>query len=82
MTIKGPDGTIIDTRELRKIKISIIHEESSLSTKDQSMSKEIERDIINPDDIILPRRQSKVLYQSYLYSNTYNCLMFIIEKCL
>jgi len=58
--VNGPEG-IIDEKELKKVKIKIC-KENSLS-KDESMSNKIERDIINPDDIILPRRQSKVLYQ-------------------
>lgn len=70
MTIKDPDGTIIDKRKLQTFKICI-YNNSNLSTKDQqSTSTEIQRDIINLDDIILPRRQSKVLYK---FCNIYNC---------
>lgn len=72
----NPDG-IIDKKELHKIKINI-HNKNSLPTKDQNTLNKIERDIVNPDDIILPRRPSKVLYQ---FCDTYNSLIFlIIEK--
>jgi len=60
---------INDKKELHKIKISISNE-SNLPTKDQNISKEIERDIINPNDVILPRRQSKVLYHSFVILTT------------
>lgn len=62
MTIKNPDDIIID-KKLQTFKMCI-YKGSNLSTKDQqSTSTEIQRDIINLDDIILPRRLSKVLYK-------------------
>lgn len=67
MIINGPEG-IIDEEELKKIKINIYKESHLL--KSQSTLNKIERDIVDPDDIILPRRQSKVLYQ---LCDTYNC---------
>lgn len=72
MIVNDPDS-IIDKKELRNIKITI-HNKNSLP-KNENMSNKIERDIVNPDDIILPRRPSKVLYLCDTY-----CLMFIIEK--
>lgn len=56
--VNGPEGIFIDKRNLHKIKINI-YQGNSLPTKDQSTSRKIERDIINPDDIILPRRQNE-----------------------
>lgn len=66
MTVNDSEDIIINGNELRKIKITI-YNPSILPIKDQiSTSNKIERDIVNPDDVILPRRQSKVLYQRYL----------------
>jgi len=59
------DARAINEKELHKIKISISNE-SNLPTKDKNISKEIERDIIDPNNVILPRRQSKVLYHSFV----------------
>jgi len=65
VTVNDLKDAINDKKELNKIKISI-YNESNLPTKDQNISKEIERDIIDPNDVILPRRQSKVLYHSFV----------------
>ncbi|KAL6263002.1 hypothetical protein P5V15_005797 [Pogonomyrmex californicus] len=58
MIFKGPEDIIINEKELHNIKIKI-NNKGNLLIKDRNMSKEIERDIINPDDIILPRRSNE-----------------------
>lgn len=65
MIVNGPEGIFIDKRNLHKIKINI-YQGNSLPTKDQSTSRKIERDIKNPDDLIIPRRQSKVYLISFV----------------
>ncbi|XP_036151009.1 uncharacterized protein LOC118648728 [Monomorium pharaonis] len=55
--INNSSEDIIDKEELYKIKITI--KGSNLSMKDQSTSKKIERDIINANEIILPRRPNE-----------------------
>lgn len=74
MVVNNPEG-IIDKEELHKFKITI-HNKNNFPTKNEDMLNKIGQDIVNPDDIILPRRPSKVLYQ---FCDTYY-LMFIIEK--
>lgn len=76
MIFNGPEG-IIDKKELHKIKIRI--KTYNLPTNYQITSNNIEWDIINPNDVILPRRKSKVLYQLY---DIYNCLIFLSWKNL
>ncbi|XP_077266970.1 uncharacterized protein LOC143899979 isoform X2 [Temnothorax americanus] len=53
----GPEGITIDKKELQLTKIRIYTE--CLPTKNQSTSDKIEQDIINPDDVIVPRRQNE-----------------------
>jgi len=65
MIVNDLKDVINDKKELHQIKISI-YNENNLPTKDQNISKEIEWDIIDPNDVILPRRQSKVLYHSFV----------------
>lgn len=52
-------NTIIDENELHKIKVKIYQQPDK---RDQTTSDKIERDIVNPEDIILPRKIGKTLY--------------------
>lgn len=59
-------NTIIDEKELHRIKINIYKKRDCRPSQDTSRNK-IERDI-DPDDIVLPRRKSKVLFNTNLTS--------------
>ncbi|KAG7209289.1 hypothetical protein KM043_015402 [Ampulex compressa] len=49
---KGPEGTKISAAELKKIKVDI-HRNISIKT---TTNRELQRDIVNPEDVILKRR--------------------------
>ncbi|EFN87027.1 hypothetical protein EAI_05926 [Harpegnathos saltator] len=51
---KGPEGTQINTTELRRIKVDIYR---NIPTKRQVT--DLQRDILNPEDVILKRREGE-----------------------
>ncbi|EFN76632.1 hypothetical protein EAI_07167 [Harpegnathos saltator] len=57
---KGPEGTQISTAELRRIKVDI---RRNIPAKGQVT--ELQRDILNPEDVILKRREGKTLYSPW-----------------
>lgn len=58
---KYKKSTIIDEKELHKIKVKVYYEKTHKTKNEDISIKKIERDIYNPDDIVLQRRKSKVL---------------------
>lgn len=54
---KGPEGTHISSTELRRIKVDI---HRNIPT--QGPVTELQRDILNPEEVILKRREGKMLY--------------------
>lgn len=57
---KGPEGTQFSTTELRRIKVDI---HRNIPAKEPVT--ELQRDIINPEDVILKRREGKISNSSF-----------------
>jgi len=65
-------GTVIEKKELKKIKVKIYCEETHKTRNKNISTDKIERDICNPDDIVLQRRECTVL--------CYLVIIFITSK--
>lgn len=65
---KGPEGTPINSTELRRIKVDI---RRNIPIK--GPIPEIKRDIRNPDDVIISRRDGKLLH-------LFDSLYFFLQK--
>ncbi|CAK9811921.1 hypothetical protein ANTQUA_LOCUS7018 [Anthophora quadrimaculata] len=53
---KGPEGTQVDATELRRIKVDIHR-----NIPGMTVTGELQRDIVNPEDVVLKRRAGKVI---------------------
>ena len=56
---KGPEGTQISVTELRRIKVDIHRSIPGKSTAD-----DLHREIINPEDVVVKRREGNMLFFS------------------
>lgn len=54
---KGPEGTQISVTELRRIKVDIHRNIPGKSTAD-----DLQREIINPEDVVVKRREGNMLF--------------------
>ncbi|XP_024879340.1 uncharacterized protein LOC112459468 [Temnothorax curvispinosus] len=68
---RGPQNAQINTMELRRIKVDI-HRNIPI----QGPVPELKRDILNPEDVIVKRREGKILHSLNLYVSHY---LFSIE---
>lgn len=58
---KGPEGTQVSAAELRRIKVDIHRNVPGKATTD-----DLQRDIINPEDVLVKRREGKMLFFSLI----------------
>lgn len=61
---RGPEGTLINPSDLRKIKINIRRVLPGKPT-----TGELLRDIVNPEDVVLKRRTGKMLFFVSIINN-------------
>jgi len=66
---RGPENAQINTMELRRIKVDI---HRNIPVK--GSITELQRDIVNPEDVILKRREGKMLHflRNFISLNSYS----------
>ncbi|KAL0126620.1 hypothetical protein PUN28_005169 [Cardiocondyla obscurior] len=72
----GPQNAEIDIAELRRIKVDI---HRNIPAKEPVVT-ELQRDILNPDDVIIKRRAGKILH-FFFYLNILNSYFFQKHNC-